>query len=133
MFKNIAWYTIFGLVPAFVLSRFMLWQPVTYLFVHYGLWHLVVNMLMLWMFGAIIEEAWGSKRFLFYYFFTGIGAGICSIVFAFNSFSPVVGASGAIFGLLVAYAMMFPDSIILLFFICLCPPQPKLIPYGHFM
>ena len=117
IFKNIAWYAIFGLVPGLVFSKLMIWQLVTYLFVHFGLWHLVLNMLMLWMFGSIIESRWGSKRFLFYYFFTGIGAGLCSIIFAFNSGAPVVGASGAIFGLLVAYAMMFPESIILLFFI----------------
>ena len=117
IFRNIAWYAVFGLVPVMVFSKFMIWQLVTYLFMHFGLWHLVLNMLMLWMFGSIIENKWGSKRFLFYYFFTGIGAGLCSVVFAFNSNVPVVGASGAIFGLLVAYAMMFPDSVILLFFI----------------
>ncbi len=66
------------------------------------MWHLVVNMLMLWFFVPALEGSWGTKQFLQYYFFTGIGAGI--------------GASGAIFGILVAYAMMFPDTVILLFF-----------------
>ncbi|MFH1092760.1 MAG: rhomboid family intramembrane serine protease [Candidatus Omnitrophota bacterium] len=117
VFRNIAWHVIFGLVPGLVFSKLMVWQLATYLFLHFGLWHLVLNMLMLWMFGSIIENRWGSKRFLFYYFFTGIGAGLCSIVFAFNSGVPVLGASGAIFGLLVAYAIMFPESVILLFFI----------------
>lgn len=117
VFRNIAWHIIFGLVPRLVFSKFMIWQLATYLFVHVSLWHLVLNMLMLWMFGSVIESRWGSKKFLFYYFFTGIGAGLCSVLFAFNSSSPVVGASGAIFGLLVAYAMMFPESVILLFFI----------------
>ena len=117
IFGNIPWFIIFGLVPALVFSRLMVWQIITYLFVHFGLWHLVLNMLMLWMFGSVIENTWGSKRFLFYYLFTGIGAGVCTIIFGFNSGVPVVGASGAIFGLLVAYAMMFPDNVILLFFI----------------
>lgn len=117
IFRNIAWHAVFGLVPNLVFSRFMIWQLFTYLFMHFGLWHLVLNMLMLWMFGAVIESRWGAKRFLFYYFLTGIGAGLCSILFAYNSNVPVVGASGAIFGLLVAYAMMFPESVILLFFI----------------
>lgn len=117
IFRNIAWNVFFGLVPALVFPRLMIWQLGTYLFLHSGLLHLLLNMLMLWMFGTVLESRWGSKRFLFYYFFTGIGAGLCSVIFAFNSISPVVGASGAIFGLLVAYAMMFPDSVILLFFI----------------
>ncbi len=117
IFRNISWHALFGLVPVLVFSRLMIWQLITYLFVHFGLWHLVLNMLMLWMFGSVIENRWGSKRFLYYYLFTGIGAGLCSIIFAYNSGTPVVGASGAIFGLLVAYAMMFPDSVILLFFI----------------
>ncbi|MCG2712250.1 MAG: rhomboid family intramembrane serine protease [Candidatus Omnitrophica bacterium] len=117
IFKSIPWFSIFGLVPALVLSRLMIWQLLTYLFLHFDLWHLVLNMLMLWMFGEVIENSWGSKRFLSYYFFTGAGAGLCSVIFAFNSNVPVMGASGAIFGLLVAYAMMFPDSVILLFLI----------------
>ncbi|MBU4304978.1 MAG: rhomboid family intramembrane serine protease [Candidatus Omnitrophica bacterium] len=111
------WFFIFGLVPSFLFTKWMLWQPVTYLFLHGGLWHLVINMLMLWMFGMPLEEMWGSRRFLAYYFFTGIGAGIFSVLFAYNSQIPVVGASGAIFGLLVAFSVISPESIILLFFI----------------
>jgi len=117
LFSKFPWFSLFGLVPRYVFARFMIWQPLTYLFLHNGLWHLVINMLMLWMFGSIIESTWGSRRFLFYYFFTGIAAGLCSFVFAFGSGVPVVGASGAIFGILVAYAVMFPESIILVFFI----------------
>ncbi|MBU1085891.1 MAG: rhomboid family intramembrane serine protease [Candidatus Omnitrophica bacterium] len=115
--RDVPWMMYLGLVPSLVLSRLMLWQLVSYLFVHAGLWHLVLNMLMLWMFGTVLEQTWGSRKFLGYYFFTGIGAGICSIVFAHNATYPVVGASGAIFGLLVAFAIMFPESVILLFFI----------------
>ena len=117
VFRNVPWMMYLGLVPSFVLSRLMVWQLVSYLFIHAGLWHLVFNMLMLWMFGTVLEQTWGSKKFLGYYFFTGIGAGICSIAFAHNAVYPIVGASGAIFGLLVAFAIMFPESVILLFFI----------------
>lgn len=117
LFSKFPWFSLFGLVPRYVFTRFMIWQPLTYLFLHSGLWHLVINMLMLWMFGSVIESTWGSRQFLFYYFFTGIAAGLCSFIFAFHSSIPVVGASGAIFGILVAYAVMFPESIILLFFI----------------
>ncbi|MFH2138688.1 MAG: rhomboid family intramembrane serine protease [Candidatus Omnitrophota bacterium] len=117
LFNSTNWIALFGLIPSAVFFKFRIWQLVTYLFIHAGLWHLVLNMLMLWMFGSVIENIWGSKRFLQYYFFTGIGAGLCSVLFSFGSPYPIVGASGAIFGLLVAYALMFPDNIILLFFI----------------
>lgn len=115
IFRNFPWLSVFGLVPRYVFSRFMVWQLFTYLFVHVSLWHLVVNMLMLWFFGTALENTWGRKDFFFYYFFSGMGAGLCSFIFNFNSFSPALGASGAIFGILVAYAMLFPENIILLF------------------
>ncbi len=114
---RVPWLSLFAIVPRYVFVRFRLWQLVTYMFLHVGLWHLVVNMLMLWFFAPAIEARWGRRQFLFYYFFTGIGAGLCSFIVAFRSSIPVVGASGAIFGILVAYAIMFPESIILLFFI----------------
>lgn len=117
LFSGVPWVSLFGMVPRYVFARFMLWQLASYMFVHVGLWHLVVNMLMLWLFGPAVEAAWGRKKFLFYYFLTGVGAGLCSFVVSFRSPTPVIGASGAIFGILVAYAMMFPESIILLFFI----------------
>lgn len=105
---------LFAMVPSLVFSKLMIWQLVTYMFVHLDLWHLVVNMLMLWFFGPAIEAAWGRRQFLTYYFFTGIGAALCSFIFSFNS--PIIGASGAIFGILVAYAITYPDHMILLFF-----------------
>lgn len=116
LFSGLPWFSIFGLVPRQLFTGLRLWQPVTYMFLHAGLWHLLVNMLMLWFFAPAIEAAWGRKQFLFYYFFTGIGAGLCSYASAFRSPIPVVGASGAIFGILVAYALMYPDAVILLFF-----------------
>jgi len=117
LFARVPWLSLFGLVPSYVFAKFRPWQLVSYMFLHAGLWHLAVNMLMLWFFGPAIESAWGRKQFLFYYFFTGIGAGLCSFVTGFHSSIPVIGASGAIFGILVAYALMFPETTILLFFI----------------
>lgn len=111
-----ALYARLGLVPAAVVNHGQWWQVVTYLFTHAGLGHLVLNMLMLWMFGAVIERRWGTREFVAYFFITGIGAGICSILMNTQSLVPVVGASGAIFGILVAFAMMFPESVILMFF-----------------
>ncbi len=117
LFRGFPWLTVFGLVPGYVFARFRLWQLATYMFLHAGLWHLAVNMLMLWFFGPAIESAWGRREFLRFYFFTGIGAGLCSFIMAFRSPIPIIGASGAIFGILVDYAIMFPETIILLFFI----------------
>ncbi|MDD3296438.1 MAG: rhomboid family intramembrane serine protease [Candidatus Omnitrophica bacterium] len=111
------WARLFGLVPAVVFSHLRLWQIVTYMFLHIGLWHLVLNMLMLWFFGPAIETAWGRQRFVAYYLFTGIVAGFCSFLVSPGSYIPVIGASGAIFGLLTAYAFMFPEATVVLFFI----------------
>jgi len=117
LLPRVSWLRLFGLVPGDVFTHFKIWQLATYMFLHAGLWHLAINMLMLWLFGRAIEASWGRGEFLKYYFFTGIGAGLCSFIMNFRSPIPVIGASGAIFGILVAYAMMFPDTVILLFFI----------------
>jgi membrane associated rhomboid family serine protease len=85
-----------GLVPRAIWHDGKVWQLVTYLFFHGGLWHLAFNMLALWMFGSMVERFWGTKRFLKYYFLTGIGAGISTLIFTFNSTIPTIGASGAI-------------------------------------
>ena len=106
----------FGLVPRFILHRLALWQFVTYLFLHGSLGHLFFNMFALWMFGSEIERYWGSREFLKYYFITGVGAGILTWLTSMNSIIPTIGASGAIFGILVAYAMMFPNRPIYLYF-----------------
>jgi membrane associated rhomboid family serine protease len=108
---------IFGLVPAYFMGRFWIWQAVTYMFLHGGLFHIFFNMFALWMFGSDIERQWGEKEFLKYYFLTGISAGILTYLSSPRSPIPTVGASGAIFGLLVAYGMMFPDRLILVSFI----------------
>lgn len=104
----------FGLNPSLVLGSGYAWQLVTYMFLHspYSLWHIIFNMLMLWMFGSELEAIWGQRKFLQYYFFTGIGAGLCSLIF-YHTWT--LGASGAIFGLFLAYGMIYPDRILLLF------------------
>jgi len=106
----------FGLVPFAVLHGYV-WQLFTYLFLHGGLWHLLINMFVLWMFGADLERTWGKRRFYFYYFLCGIGAGVVNVVvkaliyrsdsLAMNQ--PTIGASGAIYGVLIATAVLFPD------------------------
>ena len=115
---------IFGflkLVPSQVI-RGAIWQPVTYLFLHSlgGPGHILFNMLALWMFGAPIEEAWGTRRFVNYYFLCGVGAGLCVVVANLlwgNPNQVTLGASGAIYGLLLAFGMLFPEQEILVFFL----------------
>src|SRR5450432_1652404 len=72
--------SILPLVPVQVVKGFYLWQLVTYLFLHGGFGHIIWNMLALWMFGADLERTWGTRRFLKFYFFCGIGAGICVVL-----------------------------------------------------
>jgi membrane associated rhomboid family serine protease len=111
-----------GLVPTLVLHQFWVWQLATYMFLHAGLFHILFNMLALWMFGAELERIWGTRYFLKFYLLTGIGAGALTVVFSLLPFgfaqqvqhSVIVGASGAIFGLLLAYAIYFPERPILL-------------------
>ncbi|MDM7913927.1 MAG: rhomboid family intramembrane serine protease [Candidatus Eisenbacteria bacterium] len=105
-----------GLTPGLVLHGYV-WQLVTYMFLHGGLFHILFNMLALWMFGSELEYLWGSRRFLQYYFFTGIGAGITNVLMQPHSLVPTIGASGAIYGLLLAFGMFFPDRQILLYFL----------------
>ena len=102
----------FGLVPFRVTHELLIWQFVTYMFLHGGVFHIFFNMLTLFMFGNDLERYWGTRRFLNYYFVTGIGAGICSWIVSPNSIAAVIGASGAIYGLLLAYGMTYPNRIV---------------------
>jgi membrane associated rhomboid family serine protease len=97
---------------------FMPWQIITYMFLHGGFMHLFFNMFALWMFGMDIENIWGTKKFLIYYFLCGIGAGIANLFIAplFGQAAPTIGASGAIYGILVAFGFLFPDRPIYLYF-----------------
>jgi membrane associated rhomboid family serine protease len=108
----------FALVPALAVSHFYIWQFATYMFLHANLLHLLFNMFVLWMFGPEVEYALGTKRFTRFYFICGIGAGLCSVLF-YSTYSLIMGASGAIFGLMVAFGMLFPERMItlLLFFV----------------
>lgn len=102
------------------LGPFMPWQLITYMFMHGGFWHLFMNMFALWMFGMELENIWGSKKFLTFYITCGIGAGLTNLFLAplLTSISlPTVGASGAIFGVLVAFGLMFPDRPIYVYFL----------------
>lgn len=107
----------FGLVPVLIRENFMFWQFVTYMFLHGDIFHFLFNMFTLWMFGCEIERQWGTRQFLKYYFLTGVGAGVITFLLTFNSPIPTIGASGSLFGVLVAYALMFPDRPIYLYFL----------------
>ena len=122
---------LLGLHPRDVVRAFSLWQPATYMFLHGGVFHIVFNMLALWMFGTELERVWGTRYFLKFYFVTGIGAGALTVLFAYLPFAfaqqlqgaNIIGASGAIYGLLLAYALYFPDRPIYLYFIIPVPAK----------
>ena len=103
-------------------ASFAPWQLVTYAFLHGGLMHLAFNMFALYMFGGAIEQVFGTRRYLAYYFVCAVSAALTHLVFALvtGGVYPVVGASGAVFGLLLAYAMYFPNNRVMLIF----PPIP---------
>jgi membrane associated rhomboid family serine protease len=111
-----------GLIPRQVIGSFAIWQLVTYMFLHsiYDFWHIIFNMLALWMFGSTLERDWGTRQFLKYYFLCGVGAGVCVVLanLAFGSLDTrTIGASGAIYGLLLAFGVLYPDAIILFAFL----------------
>ncbi len=96
---------------------FMPWQLITYSFLHGGFQHLFFNMFALWMFGMQLENYWGSRKFTIYYFICVVGAGLIQLVFMHGQGIPTLGASGGVFGILLAFGMLFPDQeIFLLFF-----------------
>ena len=97
---------------------FRFWQPVTYMFMHGGIWHILFNMYTLYIFGSVVERMIGEKKFLIFYFICGLGAAALQLAVQSiqGSFACTVGASGAIYGLLIAYAMLFPQSKLTLIF-----------------
>lgn len=106
---------IFGLTPRNVWP--LIWQPVTYMFMHGNLWHILINMFVLWMFGSELDMIWGKTNFLKYYFITGIGSGLVWLLFNLgNTHAVLIGASGAIYGILLAYGLMFPNRTVYLYF-----------------
>ena len=129
----------------FQASGFAFWQPVTYMFMHGNFGHLFFNMFALWMFGAAVENYWGVKKFLIYYFVAGVGAAVVYEIWQYIDFNYImhvqdysgvqislketitvdqfmnrftmVGASGAVYGLLLAFGMLFPNSLIYIYFL----------------
>lgn len=129
----------------FQASNFAFWQPVTYMFMHGNFGHLFFNMFALWMFGAAVENYWGVKKFLIYYFVAGVGAALVYELWQYIDFNYImhvqdysgvqislketitvdqfmnrftmVGASGAVYGLLLAFGMLFPNSLIYIYFL----------------
>ncbi len=114
----LAW---FALRPYDVVHRFYVWELFTYLFLHGGFFHIIFNMFALWMFGSDLEGQWGGRKFLTFYFLTGIGAGLTDVILntLLNPGVPTatIGCSGAIYGLLLAYGMIFPNRPIYLYLI----------------
>ena len=114
----------FGMRPADVLEGFRLWQPVTYMFLHGGLFHILFNMLALWMFGTELERMWGTRFFTRFYFVSGVGAALTTMVLSFSPFpfadqlyyALTIGASGAVYGVLLAFALYFPNRPIYMYF-----------------
>ncbi|MBQ0104053.1 MAG: rhomboid family intramembrane serine protease [Prevotellaceae bacterium] len=94
--------------------KFHIFQPLTYMFMHGGVMHLFFNMFALWMFGRIIEQAWGTRQFVIYYLICGIGAALVQeigqMAGLISPFAMTVGASGAIYGVLLAFGMLYPDE-----------------------
>jgi len=127
----IASLTRFGGLQPYHVVRGWIWQPATYMFLHGGLGHILFNMLALWMFGTELERTWGTKYFLKFYFVTGIGAGLLTVAVSLLPFefarqiypANVIGASGAIYGLLLAYGLYFPDRPIYIWFLFPVPAK----------
>jgi rhomboid family protein len=122
---------VLGLRPIFVVRYFWVWQLATYMFLHGGVFHIVFNMLALWMFGTELERRWGTPFFLKFYAVTGVGAGVLTVLFSLLPFAAaqqlyqanIIGASGAIFGLLLAYALYFPDRQIYMYLVFPIPAR----------
>jgi membrane associated rhomboid family serine protease len=119
-----------GLSPEIIVERFWVWQLATYLFLHGGFTHILFNMLGIWMFGVELERLWGTRQFLKYYAITGIGAGLTvlavGILLGSDSVTyraTTIGASGALYGLLVAFAFYYPDRPLLMFFLFPIPAK----------
>jgi membrane associated rhomboid family serine protease len=113
--------TFFSLVPKLVVEKFFIWQLVTYMFLHGTIGHILWNMLALWMFGSVLERDWGTRFFLKYYFICGIGAGLCDVilnaVMGNLGATRTIGASGGIYGLLLAFGVLYPNLTVLFSFI----------------
>jgi len=107
---------MFGLVPYLVWHELYLWQIFTYQFLHGGLFHILFNMLALWMFGCDLERRWGSRFFLKYYTVCVAGGAILNVLLLPDQVAPSIGASAGIYGILLAQALLYPNRIIYFYF-----------------
>jgi membrane associated rhomboid family serine protease len=123
-------------------QRGYLWQPFTYMWLHAGLGHIAANMFVLWMFGSPVAMVWGARRFLRFYLICGTGAGLIIVSYPFLTYAlgmptplsiPTLGASGAVFGVLLAYSLTWPDRTIMLIFPPVAFRAIWLIPLLFFM
>jgi membrane associated rhomboid family serine protease len=123
-----------GLSPRMVSGNFWLWQVFTYMFLHSpeNFFHILFNMYLLWVFGLAVEEEWGPKTFFKYYIFSGVGAGLCILLLNYfkSPWSLTIGASGAIFAVLLAFGLLYPNSEILLFFVLPLKAKYLVVLYG---
>ena len=115
--QNLNYFLIrnFALTPYEVIFQFKVWQLVTYMFLHGGFWHVFMNMFIFWMFGRELELEWGTREFIKYYFLTGIGAGLTLTLLSPSS--STIGASGAVYGIMIAYALRYPNRYIYIYFL----------------
>jgi len=104
-----------ALTPRLAVGQLDVWQVVTYMFLHGGCWHLFFNLIVLYFMGNMVESVWGARRFVVYYLACGVGGGILHILLQYDA--SVIGASGAIFGLYLAAAMLFPDNYVYVYFL----------------
>jgi membrane associated rhomboid family serine protease len=130
----------FGLIPKAVIESQFIWQPITYMFLHdpHSLFHILFNMLGIWMFGVELERRWDTPFFVKYYAVTGVGAAITTLLVSLLPFAATaptytavtIGASGALYGLLLAYAIYYPDRPILMFMLFPVPAKYFVIIIG---
>jgi membrane associated rhomboid family serine protease len=114
--RDYSFVVLFGLVPYLVWHEGAIWQLFTYQFLHGGIFHILFNMLALWMFGCDLERRWGSQFFLKYYFVCVLGGAILNTVFMPTQTVPSIGASGGIYGILLAYGLIYPERVVYLYF-----------------
>jgi len=110
---------ILGLTPSRFFTEFpnLLFQPFTYMFLHVDFWHVFFNMFVLWMFGTEIEFSWGKRSFAKFYILAGLAGAILTLIFQSELPIPVIGASGAIYGVLIAYWLLFPHRYLYIYFL----------------
>jgi membrane associated rhomboid family serine protease len=109
--------TLLGLVPQLVWQELFLWQLFTYQFLHGGIFHLLFNMLALWMFGCQLEGRWGSSFFLKYYFVSVVGGAILNTLLIPHQMVPSIGASAGVYGILLAFGLIYPEQIVYFYFL----------------